>query len=212
MSTLEKTDKLPPKHYHAITDRAERVQRQVIAQLDDRLAEACAVLDRGADTLGRFGRLTESLRGEHRERVETALATARAALRDAGVALQLLTLGHLGASMTLLRQSAESLCLAYLVKHEPSILLLGRRIEAGAASRALHRRHDLGPDQAIADRLFARIDRLKEAQAADGSVALGAHFDRGRIPEYYLQLENIRRTGEQIAFFLKELLLVEAAQ
>jgi len=193
------------KNYHAITDGAGRIQTQFVSQLDERLIDVCAVLDAGADLLSRFD-------PDHRLRVEAPLDAARAALRDAGVSLQLLTLGHLNASMSMLRQSAESLCLAYLVKHEPSLFLLGRRIEIGAASRALHRRHDLGADQAIADRLFTLIDRLKESMAGDRRAALGAAIDRSRMPEYYLQLENIRRVGEQITACLRELLLVEAAK
>lgn len=212
MKTLEKTVKLPPKHYHAITDRAVKIQRQVLLQLDDRLIGVCAAVDKGADLAARFNKLAESLDPMRRDRLETSLGAARAALRDAGVSLQLLTLGHLNASMALLRESAESLCLAYLVKHEPTLLLLGRRLEAGAASRALHRRHDLGGDQEIADRLFSLIDRLKAAMATDRRIFLGSHFDRDRIPDYYLQLENIRRVSDQVVAFLKELLLVETAK
>lgn len=212
MNTLERAPKPTSKHYHAITDRSEKLQKQFIEILDDRLLEACSVLDAGADLVGRFNKLMESSAPERRLRVETALDTARASLRDAGVSLQLLTLGHLNASMALLRQSAESLCLAYLVKHEPTLFLLGRRIEVGTASRALHRRHDLGPDQAIADRLYTLIDRLKESMAGDRRAALGAQIDRSRMPEYYLQLENIRRVSDQIVACLKELLLVETAK
>jgi hypothetical protein len=209
MTTTEITT---PKHYQAITLRAEHIQRQVVSQLDDRLLEVCAALDNGSDLIGRFNKLTETVSQERRMRLETGLETVRCALRDAGVSLQLLTFGHLNASMSLLRQSAESLCLAYLVKHEPTLLLLGRRIEVGAASRALHRHHDLGPDQIIADRLYMLIDRLKESMAADRRGALGAHFDRSRMPEYYLQLENIKRICDQIVSCLKELLLVETVK
>ena len=210
MKTTEKT--LAPKHYHAITDRSEKIQKQVLHELDPRLIEVCAVVDKAADLAARFGSLSESLEPARRERLEASLYTARASLRDAGVAVHLLTLGHLSASISMLRESAESLCLAYLVKHEPTAAVLGRKLDPGVASRALHRNHHLGPDQEIADRLYALIDRLKDALVAERRVFLGSHFDRNRMPEYYLQLENIKRVSEQLVDFLKELLLVETAK
>src|SRR2546430_480379 len=134
MKTVETSSLMTPKHYRDITDRSGKIQKQVIHTMDDRLLDVCAVIDKGADLAGRFGKVSESLEPMRRERVETSLDTARAALRDAGTSLHLLTLGQLHASMAMLRESAESLCLAYLVKHEPALLLLGRKIQAGAAS------------------------------------------------------------------------------
>jgi len=212
MKTLVKPAAHLPKHYHDITDRSLKIQTQVLRQLDDRLIEACAMIDKGADLAARFNKLADTLEPMRRERLETSLSTARAALRDAGVSLQLLSLGQLNASTAMLRESAESLCLAYLVKHEPALLLLGRKLESGAASRALHRHHDLGADQEIADSLWTLIDRLKASLAADRRIFLGSHFDRNRVPEFYLQLENIKRVSEQVVAFLKELLLVETVK
>jgi len=212
MKVIEKRPSVAPKHFHSITDRSGRIQRQVISQLADRLIDVCAAIDKGADLAARFNKVAGSLESVRRDRLETSLSAARGALRDAGVSLHLLTLGHLNASLSMLRESAESLCLAYLVKHEPTVELLGRRIELGAASRALHRHHDLGPDQEIADRLFALIDRLKASLSAERRVFLGSNFDRNRIPEYYLQLENIKRVSDQVVALLKELLLVETAK
>jgi hypothetical protein len=197
----------------AILERAPRLQKQVVDHFYDRIEDAAAVLDAATDTAGRFPRTLLALEKSRRERIETAYLPARAAIRDAQVALHLLTLGYLPSSMAMLRQAAEELCLAHLVKHEPSVLLIGRRIALGAASRALHRRHDLGRDQEVCDRLSALIDRLDSALTEDRRpVFFGPQYDTRSLPGIYAQVENIRQVGVQIGTFLKDLLLVETAR
>lgn len=210
MKTATK-EKSQPRHLAAMTERAARIQGLILDQFEDRIQEAGAALDNGFDLVARFNRMTLTFDLKRKEKLETSFLPARAALRDAGVSLHLMTLGYLPASMTLLRQSAESLCLAYLVKREPTLLLMGRPVALGAASRALHRRHDLGNEQATCDRLFTLIDRLEKAVTGDHKpVALGAQFDRSVIPGYYAHVENIKLLANQISEFLKEVLLVEA--
>lgn len=196
-----------------ILERAPRVQKQVVDHFDDRVEDAAAALDAAMDTAARFPRMLLSLDKARRERIETAYLPARAAIRDAQVALQLMTLGYQPSSMAMLRQAAEELCLAHLVKHEPSLLLIGRRIALGAASRALHRRHDLGRDQEMCDRLFTLIERLDKALTEDKRpAAFGPQYDTRSLPGIYAQVENIRLVGTQTGAFLKELLLVEAVR